>query len=127
MSSSTSEEHLLFVSPDEIRVQGHRIWLEHIVPYFQLGMTDEEIVTTFPTLRLDEVAGVRAWYDARRAEADDYVARSGAALAAEYERYLQQPHAPVMARVRRRYETLRASGRQRGLREAQAAAESSDA
>jgi hypothetical protein len=55
-----SESYLIFDSPDKIRVKGHRIWLEHIVPCFQQGMTDAEIVNTFPTLRLEEVAGVRA-------------------------------------------------------------------
>ena len=123
MSNPTSETWLEFVSPDEIRLKGHRIWLEHIVPYFQQCLSDEEIVATFPTLTLDEVAGVRAYYDTHRAEADEYVARSDAALAAEYERYLQQPPAPVVARVRKLYETLRESGRQQGLREAREASE----
>jgi hypothetical protein len=30
-----SENYLIFVSPDEIRLKGHRIWLEHIVAYFE--------------------------------------------------------------------------------------------
>jgi uncharacterized protein (DUF433 family) len=112
-----SENYLIFVSPDEIRLNGHRIWLEHIVPYFQQGLSDEEIVATFPTLTLDEVAGVRAWYDAHRAEADDYVARSDAALAAEYERSRQEPTPPAIARIRKLRDVLHEQGRQQAAQD----------
>jgi len=118
MPDSMPETYLIFVSPDEIRLKGHRIWLEHIVPCFQQGKTNEEIVITLPTLTLDEVTDVRAWYDAHRAEADEYVARSDAALAAEYERSLQQPVPPVIARIRKLRDYWFGQGRQQGLREA---------
>jgi uncharacterized protein (DUF433 family) len=118
MSDSTPETYLIFVSQDEIRLKWHRIWLEHIVPYFQQGLIDEEVVATFPTLTLDEVAGVRAWYDAHRAEADEYVARSDAALADEYERSRQEPVPPVVARIRKLRDVLHEQGRQQAAQDA---------
>jgi hypothetical protein len=111
MPDSMPETYLIFASPDEIRLKGHRVWLEHIVPYFQQGKTDEEIVITLPTLTLDEVAGVRAWYDA--------------ALAAEYERSLQPPGPPVIASIRKLRDYWFGQGRQQRLREARESLESS--
>jgi uncharacterized protein (DUF433 family) len=110
-----SENYLIFVSPDEIRLKGHRIWLEHIVAYFEQNKTDEEILAELPTLTADEVAGVCAYYDTHRAEVNDYVACSDAALVAEYERSRQQTPAPVVARIRKLVKTLHEQGRQQAL------------
>jgi uncharacterized protein (DUF433 family) len=57
----------------EIFLTGHRITLYHVMSHFHQGMTPEEIVETFPTLNLEKVNRVIAFYHANRTDVDRYV------------------------------------------------------
>jgi uncharacterized protein (DUF433 family) len=60
--------------PDgEIRLAGHRIGLYSVVRSYQEGQSAEEIHETFPTLSVDLVRRVIAFYHQNQAEVDDYV------------------------------------------------------
>jgi uncharacterized protein (DUF433 family) len=58
-----------------IRVGQTRGLLEIVIRAFQWGETPEGIVQSFPTLKLDEVYAVIAYYLQNRSEVDDYVRR----------------------------------------------------
>lgn len=64
----------------EVRLVGHRIDLYHVVDRARQGETPEMIAAFFPTLSLDEVRNVIAFYHARRTAVDEYVAQAAAAL-----------------------------------------------
>jgi len=88
--------------PDgEIRLVGHRIGLYHFVYYYNQGFTAEMIICQFPTLELASIHKVIAFYLDNREEVDRYVA--------QYQADLDDlrgtgPHAPSVARLRKRFE-----------------------
>lgn len=70
----TPEEYLDVVSPDEIRIKGHRIWIEHVLlPHVNEGLGPEELADWFPTLSAAEINALLAYYRLHRAEADAYL------------------------------------------------------
>ena len=59
----------------EPHVAGHRIKVQHIAIWHErMGMTAEEIVSTYPTLRLPAVYAALAYYHGHRAEIDADIA-----------------------------------------------------
>ncbi|HEY3242064.1 MAG TPA: DUF433 domain-containing protein [Phycisphaerae bacterium] len=67
-------DYFEFVSPDEIRLKGHRVWIEHILyDYVKLGKTPEEIAVNLPTLRLDQVYATILYYLTNREAIDRYL------------------------------------------------------
>jgi uncharacterized protein (DUF433 family) len=85
---------------DEIMLTGHRISLYHVVSHYQEGMSAEQLLEEYPTLSLDLISKVLAFYHDNRAEVDDYVAR--------YHEELDRQEAAAPRRnleeLRRRYE-----------------------
>lgn len=110
MGRDKSTGYFEFVSPDEIRLKGHRVWLEHIVARARQGMNAAEIVADLPTLTLTEAQAALTYIEAHRDEVDAYMARHEAYLA---ERGASgDPESPVLARLRRLRESLKAQGAQ---------------
>ncbi len=57
------EDYFDFSSPDEIRIQGHRIWIEHVLyEYIHRSRTAEQIAQHFETLTLDEIYATILYY-----------------------------------------------------------------
>lgn len=76
----TIEETLKPVSPPlqtyegkTLRIQGTRIPLERVIHEFEQGRSPEEIVCSFPSLRLADVYAVIAYYLNNRGPIDDYL------------------------------------------------------
>jgi uncharacterized protein (DUF433 family) len=56
-----------------IRVTGSRITLDTVVTCFEMGDTPEDILDGYPSLTLEQINAIRAWYLSNRAEADVYI------------------------------------------------------
>jgi uncharacterized protein (DUF433 family) len=57
------EDHFEFLAPDEIRIKGHRVWIEHVLyEYIYRAQTAEEIAQRFDTLTLEQVYAVILYY-----------------------------------------------------------------
>src|SRR5205814_1719576 len=56
-----------------VRIKGHRIGLDLIVHAFQRGITAEEMVEDWPTLDLEEVYAILAFYLYNRVEVNAYL------------------------------------------------------
>jgi uncharacterized protein (DUF433 family) len=70
----TPEQYLDVVAPDEIRVKGHRIGIEHVLlPHVRHGLGAGELARGLPTLSATEIGAVLAYYHEHRAEADAYL------------------------------------------------------
>ncbi len=69
------EDYFNFLSPDDIRIKGHRIGLDDLLELYLGGYTAEEIVAHFPTLRLVEIYAALTYYHQHRSEMDAYLAR----------------------------------------------------
>jgi uncharacterized protein (DUF433 family) len=93
-----------FLSEQEygaIRVKGHRVGLMHIVVFYNMGHSVEQLVEDFPTLSADVIQKVIAFYHANRSEVDAYVA----GCEAEMERQrAAAPRGPSMEELKRRLE-----------------------
>jgi uncharacterized protein (DUF433 family) len=64
----------------EIVLTGHRIGLYHVISYHNDGYSAEQLHERFPTLSLELIQKVLAFYEANRAEVDAYVARCQAEI-----------------------------------------------
>ena len=110
------EDYLDFISPDEIRLKGHRIWIEHVLAYYVAGETAATIASHLDTLRDDEIQAVIAYYEAHRPEIDEYLRRLDTAIE-EQMRQADAAPAPVVDRLRRLRAHLAQSGRPPETRE----------
>jgi uncharacterized protein (DUF433 family) len=59
----------------EVRLTGHRIGLDHVIEDYNSGYSPERLHEEFPTLPLDLIQKVLAFYEANREEVDAYMAR----------------------------------------------------
>ena len=62
-----------------IRIKGSRVSLDSIVHHFKLGATAEQIVQSFPSLRLGDVYSSIAYYLTHRQEMEVYLEQQQAA------------------------------------------------
>jgi uncharacterized protein (DUF433 family) len=67
-------QYLDVQAPDDIRIQGHRIGIEHIVYYYNEGYSPEQIADTFPGVELKVIYTIIAYYLHYRSEVDAYIA-----------------------------------------------------
>jgi uncharacterized protein (DUF433 family) len=67
------DRYLEVFSPDDVRVHGTRVGVEHVLAAYLAGSLPEEIALEFPTITLEQVHGVIAWYLRDRQEADAYL------------------------------------------------------
>ena len=56
-----------------IRVTGSRITLDTVVTCFEMGETTEDILDGYPSLSLEQINAIRAWYLNNQAEVDKYL------------------------------------------------------
>jgi uncharacterized protein (DUF433 family) len=85
--------------PDgEIRVVGHRIGLYSVIDRHQSGHSIEEIFEEFPSLSLDEIRGIIAFYQANQHEVGAYVQEYRDELRRQEESYVPSP---AVLRIRR--------------------------
>src|SRR5262245_14469417 len=68
-------DFLTETEPGEIRLTGHRIGLFHVVHYYNEGYSSERLHEEFPSLPLDLIGKVLAFYEDHRAEVDEYMTR----------------------------------------------------
>jgi uncharacterized protein (DUF433 family) len=90
--------------PKQIRVKGHRIGIEIILgDYLEEGLGAEEIVCRYPTLTLQEVHAVLAYYWRHKADMDAYLQQ---VRASEDQFFAEQERNPSPA-VQRLYQLVR--------------------
>jgi uncharacterized protein (DUF433 family) len=88
----------------EIRLEGHRIGLLHVVECYNEGCSAEAIHCEYPTLPLALIHKVIAFYLENQLEVDAYVAH----CRAEIDRQAAAPyHGPSMRELRRRMAALK--------------------
>ncbi len=90
-------------SPEEIRLTGHRIGLQHVVDFYNQGFSAEMLLEQFPSLPLALIHKVIAFYLENQAEVDAYVAST-----ANSEGTIT-PASPNLAELRRRVQQLQQS------------------
>lgn len=90
-----------------IRVIGSRITLDTLVNIWKRGDTFEEIQDGFPTLSLDQIEGVIAWYLNNTAAADAYLEEQEAEAEALRKEIESRPsYIAFNEEIKRRWEQL---------------------
>jgi len=96
-----NDRYLDILSPDDVRVRGTRVGVEHLLTEYMAGRLPEEIAMDFPTVTLEQVHGIIAWYLRNREEVAEYLRRwrARAHRARQEEGRRRQPE--VIERLRR--------------------------
>ena len=95
------EDYFEFLSPDDIRIKGHRIGIDDVLEYFLEGYTPDEIAANLPTLDLEQIYATITYYLHKRIEIDAYLARLAARREQRYREWSANS-SPIVQRVRER-------------------------
>jgi uncharacterized protein (DUF433 family) len=69
------EDYFDFLSPNDIRIKGHRIGIESVLyEYIHRSRTPEQIAERFPTLTLDEIYATILYYLRNKEAVSAYIA-----------------------------------------------------
>lgn len=105
------EDYIDIQGPTQIRIKSHRIGIEIILDdYLGEGLSAEEIAWRYPTLTLEEVHAVLAYYWRHKADVDAYLQRvreSEDQFFAEQQRDLSPAVQRLYQLVREQRETYR--------------------
>lgn len=99
-SSLPQDRYLIAVAPDDVRIQGTRVGLEHVLSSYLIGRLPEEIALEYPTLNLEQVHGVIAYYLRHRAAVDAYLRQVQARTSLARMEQKNKPQAAVVNRLR---------------------------
>src|SRR4051794_18737887 len=91
----------------EIVLTGHRIGLYHVIFYYKEGYSPERLHEQFPSLPLELINKVLAFYHDNKEEVDAYVAREQEGI--EHQR-ATTPRPVDLAELRRRFEAQKRAG-----------------
>jgi uncharacterized protein (DUF433 family) len=94
------EDYLDRVSPDVIRLKGHRIGIEDVIARYHTGASMEHMALEFPGVPLEQLYATIAYYLHHRDAVDAYIARVNAAYRARMQAQDAQPASPLMQRLR---------------------------
>jgi uncharacterized protein (DUF433 family) len=97
---STICNYLEVRSPDDIRVAGTRVGIEHLLSVYLDGITAEELAVQFPTVSLEQIYGVLAYYWGNKEEVDAYLTRWRQGCDERYQASKARPESEVVKRLR---------------------------
>lgn len=87
-------------APGDLRIRGTRVDLCVVVEDYLEGHLPEQMAINYPTLDLEAVHGVIAYYLGHRAEVDRYVELCRLRADRMHADIANQPEAPVVTRLR---------------------------
>ena len=93
------EDYFDFLSPDDIRIKGHRIGIDNVLDYYLNGYSPEEIATHFPGLSLEKIYATLTYYHHKRVEIDAYLVRLKRWRERRYQEWAANP-SPLIQRLR---------------------------
>lgn len=93
-------EYLDIVGPDNVRIKGHRIGLQHIVYRYHEGYSPEQIAQDFPGLELRAIYVIIAYYLHNQGDVEAYIARLNDRFESDYRLWAADPPSPASLRVR---------------------------
>ncbi|WP_413201309.1 DUF433 domain-containing protein [Nostoc piscinale] len=93
------EDYFEFLNPDDIRIKGHRIGIDHVIQYYLQGYSSEEILEELPSLNLEKIYATLTYYLKNRTEIDAYMLRLSKWQEQRYQESLANP-SPLMQRLK---------------------------
>ncbi len=93
------EDYFDFLSPDDIRLKGHRIGIDDVLDYYLDGYTPEEIQANLPSLNLEKIYATITYYLHNQTEIDAYLTRLSTWREERYQAWAANP-SPAAQRLR---------------------------
>ena len=93
------ESYFDFISPDDIRIKGHRIGIDNVLNYYLEGYSPEEILANLPSLNLEKIHATITYYLHNRTQVDAYLLRLALLSEQRYEECNANP-SPIVQRLR---------------------------
>jgi len=93
------EDYFDFLAPDDIRLKGHRIGIDHILESFLGGHSPEDIAAIYPELSLEQIYATITYYLHRRSHLDAYLLRLRQRQEANYQTWAAHP-SPLIQRLK---------------------------
>jgi uncharacterized protein (DUF433 family) len=100
LSEKQLEDYFEFLSPDDIRLKGHRIGIDNVLEYYLEGYTPLKIRDEFPSLSLEQIQAAIAYYQSNKTEVDAYLSRLAQWREQRYQEWLANP-SPVVQRLKK--------------------------
>jgi uncharacterized protein (DUF433 family) len=86
---------------ERIRLKGHRIGVEHLIGFFQEGLSPEAILReVYPSLSLEKIYATILYYLLNKERIDEYMRRADEIGDKYYQESLQQPESEVVRRLK---------------------------
>ncbi len=101
------EDYFNFLSPDDIRIKGHRIGIQDVIKYYLSGYSPEEILEELPSLNLEKIYAVITYYWRNRPQIDEYMFRLEQSQEQHYQEWLKKEPLEAIIRVRSRREQVK--------------------
>lgn len=101
------EDYFDFLSPDDIRIKGHRIGIQDVIKYYLSGYSPEEILEELPSLKLEKIYAVVTYYWRNRTPVDAYMFRLEQSQEQHYQEWLKKEPSEVIARLRSHREQIK--------------------
>ena len=96
--STQLEDYFDFLSPDDIRLKGHRIGIDDVLSFYLEGYNPEEIAANLPTLSLEQIHATITYYLRNRREVGDYLLRLASWREQRYHEWAANP-SPIVQRL----------------------------
>ena len=95
------DDHYIEVfSDDDVRLRGTRVGIEHILWAYLDGMLGEEIAMEFPTIPLEQIHGLIAYYLRHKKQVDEYMCRQKTQTRREQNNQRRKTQPEVVKRLR---------------------------
>ncbi len=101
------EDYFNFLSPDDIRIKGHRIGIQDVIKYYLSGYSPEEILEELPSLNLERIYAVITYYWGNRTQIDEYMFRLEQSQEQNYQEWLRKEPSGVITRLRSHREQVK--------------------
>ena len=101
------EDYFNFLSPDDIRIKGHRIGIQDVIKYYLSGYSPEGILEELPSLNPEKIYAVITYYWHNRTQIDEYMFRLEQSQEQHYQEWLKKEPSEAIARVRSHREHLK--------------------
>lgn len=102
-----AEDYLDFGTSGEIKIRGHRIWMEHVLyNYIFRELTPKQLSEEFPSLSQEIIFACLFYYHSHREEMDRYLADWLEMCQQRYEEY-SRTNVDWIADMKKRMEAVR--------------------
>jgi len=106
------EDYFDFLSPDDIRIRGHRVGIQTVLLDYLKGASPEEISCRYCALKLEEIYATITCYWHKQEEVDAYLKRYLAYCEEAQRQYDQHPRPEILRllETKARMKAARAAG-----------------